>query len=120
MALVNKDNRAEIAEIKNPVFYTPKDLFTYVVQNDIEKVKDVLRIDPDVVYNRNSGGSTALHLAMFHAHYEIARELIALGADPEAENNQGRTPLSYDKTQARLDILGKLKPNYKPKNKLLR
>ncbi len=119
MAVVNKNNREEIAENKNPIFYTSKDLFNYVVQNDIEKVKDVLRIDPDVVYNRNSGGSTALHFAMFHAHYEIARELIALGADPEAENNQGRTPLSYDKAHARLDVIGKLKPNYKPKKKSL-
>ena len=111
-------NRTEIQELKNPIHFSSKDLFSYVVQNDIEKVKDVLKSDPDVVYNRNAGGSTALHLAMFHAHYEIARELIALGADPDAENNVGRTPLSYDKTHARLDVMGNLKPNYKPRKQL--
>lgn len=43
---------------------------------------------------RNGLGSTALHLATWKGHTEIARLLIESGADIYAKNNAGYTPLS--------------------------
>jgi len=78
----------------------------FVVKGNIEKVRDALKANEDLVFNRNGGGSTALHLAVFHCEYDIARLLLAKGADIEAENNCGRTPMSYDKAQARINLVG--------------
>lgn len=84
----------------------PRDFFDYVVKGEIERVTDAIKLNEDLVYSRNAGGSTALHMAVFHAEYAIARLLIAKGADIDAENNVGRTPMSYDRAKARLDLLG--------------
>jgi len=59
----------------------PRDFFDYVVKGDFEKVNDAIKLDEDLVYSRGPGGSTALHLALFHAEYAIARLLVAKGAD---------------------------------------
>ncbi|XP_057500664.1 signal recognition particle 43 kDa protein, chloroplastic [Actinidia eriantha] len=47
----------------------------------------------DVNHSDNSGGLTALHMAAGYVKPGIAKLLIDLGADPEAEDDRGRTPL---------------------------
>ncbi|KAJ4962140.1 hypothetical protein NE237_022079 [Protea cynaroides] len=41
----------------------------------------------------NSGGLTALHMAAGYVKPGVARALVELGADPEVEDDRGRTPL---------------------------
>ncbi|KAK7258099.1 hypothetical protein RIF29_32549 [Crotalaria pallida] len=45
----------------------------------------------------NSGGLTALHMAAGYVKPDIAKLLIDLGADPEIEDDRGRTPLDLAK-----------------------
>ncbi|GAB2267796.1 hypothetical protein Dimus_002772 [Dionaea muscipula] len=47
----------------------------------------------DVNHRDNSGGLTALHMAAGYVRPGVAGALIDLGADPEAEDDKGRTPL---------------------------
>jgi ankyrin repeat protein len=57
----------------------------------IEAVR-VLCVDSDL-NQRNSSGLTALHLAVEAESFSIVRMLLSRGADLEAEDNQGHTPL---------------------------
>ncbi|KAL7296064.1 hypothetical protein TKK_0010618 [Trichogramma kaykai] len=47
-----------------------------------------LRIDA-----RSNWGNTPLHMAMDNGHKEVAKSLLRRGADPNAANNDGETPL---------------------------
>jgi ankyrin repeat protein len=44
---------------------------------------------------RDAKGATALAGVAFKDELEIARQLIAAGADPDAPNGMGRTPLMF-------------------------
>lgn len=39
-------------------------------------------------------GDTPLHIACIHGHFEIAREMLSRGADIDARNQDGQTPLT--------------------------
>ena len=108
MSVVSGFSGGGEAELTNvtSVSTAPRDFFAYVVSGDIEKVRDAIKLDEDLVYSRGAGGSTGLHLALFHAEYAIARLLVAKGADLDCENNVGRLPQSYDRAQSRLDFMG--------------
>ncbi|KAL3613598.1 hypothetical protein CASFOL_042523 [Castilleja foliolosa] len=47
----------------------------------------------DVNHRDNSGGLTALHMAAGYVRPGVAKLLIQFGADPEIEDDRGRTPL---------------------------
>ncbi|GFQ01323.1 signal recognition particle 43 kDa protein chloroplastic [Phtheirospermum japonicum] len=47
----------------------------------------------DVNHRDNSGGLTALHMAAGYVRPGVAKLLIQFGADPEMEDDRGRTPL---------------------------
>ncbi|RUP07975.1 ankyrin repeat-containing domain protein [Jimgerdemannia flammicorona] len=52
----------------------------------------ILKIDADI---RDDDGVTPLHYASFHRHHQLARVLLAGGADINGKNNRRQTPLHY-------------------------
>lgn len=47
----------------------------------------------DLDHRDSNGGLTALHMAAGYVRPGVVKELEALGADPEAEDDKGVTPL---------------------------
>ena len=68
----------------------PKDIWEAAWSGNIEAVKQHLDAGADV--NADSGGYTPLHFA---ATKEIAELLIANGADVNAKDDEGETPLDW-------------------------
>ncbi|XP_058188446.1 signal recognition particle 43 kDa protein, chloroplastic [Rhododendron vialii] len=56
-------------------------------------VKALAGAGADINHRENSAGLTALHIAAGYVKPGVAKLLIELGADPEAEDDRGRTPL---------------------------
>lgn len=55
-----------------------------VALGDAERVRTMLAADPQLLHSRSADGYPAAGLAIFFRHGELARELIALGADVNA------------------------------------
>lgn len=70
-----------------------QDIHKDVKNGDIEKVKQLLEIDKGLVKLRDINNNTPLHLACRAAHKEIVELLILNGADVNAKNAYGRSPL---------------------------
>lgn len=51
----------------------------------------------DLDHRDRSGGLTALHMAAGYVRPDVAKLLMELGADPEVEDDRGRTPLDLAK-----------------------
>ena len=63
---------------------------------DLEKVKALLKDNPELVYSRTTNSSwnyTPLHFATHWRHKEVAELLLANKAEVNATNSAGRTPL---------------------------
>lgn len=71
------------------------DLFEATVAGNAERVAEILNQDPSAAKAFSPDGFTALHLAAFFAHAEIARNLIRHGAEVAAssQNAMRVTPL---------------------------
>lgn len=70
-----------------------QDIHKAVRDGDIEKVKQLLEKDNELVKLRDINNDTPLHLACRAAHKEIVELLILNGADVNAKNDYGRSPL---------------------------
>ena len=68
-------------------------LIRAAVGNDLERVRQLVRLGCPNVNAEDTGGSTALHFASRDGHEAIARELLAQGADVNIKENIGFTPL---------------------------
>jgi len=60
---------------------------------DVGKVKTLLEENPDLVFNEDSTGNTALHVAAQNGHKDVAELLLANRADVNAKTKKGITPL---------------------------
>jgi|GEM_PF-1283248 len=72
-------------------------IFSAISLGDRDLIRDVVRQDPKALERRMSrfeGGQTALHFAMGLKRYNILDLLIELGADVEAEDENGHTVLA--------------------------
>ena len=71
-------------------------LFDAVRSGDRERVKHILKSDPDSVRARDAGGATPLHHAAERGDREIANLLIDAGADINARDGKfGATPAGW-------------------------
>jgi ankyrin repeat protein len=69
-------------------------IFKAAVEADCAIVEALLQASPELIKARNLGGDTLLHAAMhFMGHKEIVDLLLAKGADINAQNKEGKTPL---------------------------
>jgi hypothetical protein len=68
-------------------------LMSAVASNDVNGVKFFAKAGPALVNQKNLGGATALHIASREGNLEIAQTLLAYGADVNATDNEGWTPL---------------------------
>lgn len=68
-------------------------LMSAVVGNDVDGVKFFSKIGKLLINQKNAGGATALHIASRQGNFEIAKILIENGADVDAVDNEGWTPL---------------------------
>lgn len=59
----------------------------------VDVVEVMLESDPDLISSLDGEGNTALHIAAAHGHAKVAAYLLSMGADPNSENFNHRTPL---------------------------
>jgi uncharacterized protein len=64
-----------------------------IADGDAETVGVFLQQHPEIVHEKRGWGSTPLHNAAMGGRKEIAKLLIAQGADVNARNELGDTPL---------------------------
>jgi len=60
------------------------------------------------IYDHDQDGDTPLHLALKHPHEDMARELIAAGADVNILTKGGETPLMLAARGSGLETIGLL------------
>ena len=60
---------------------------------DLEKVKALLKANPDLVSSKDEYGRTPLELAAPNGHKDVLELLLANGADVNAKDNTGQAPL---------------------------
>ena len=71
-------------------YYTAKTL-----AGNPNRVRALFKDYRDLVFSRDDGGWTHLHLAALHGHTEMAKLLLANGADVNARNTLRLPPLHY-------------------------
>src|SRR5688500_3515390 len=72
----------------------PLDLFAAAVLGRIERARELLAAAPATVNARDEGGYTPLHLAVWNGKLQMAKLLLEHGAEMEATNERGETPLA--------------------------
>jgi ankyrin repeat protein len=60
---------------------------------DLEKVKALLKANPDLVFSKDNQGNTPLHRAVYGQQLNVAKLLLHDKAAVDATNNEGDTPL---------------------------
>ncbi len=68
-------------------------LMSAVVNNDVNGVRFFAKAGRALLNQKNFGGATALHLACREGNFEILKILLESGADANAIDNEGWTPL---------------------------
>jgi len=65
-----------------------------VKAGDLEKVKALLKDNPDLVLSRNEmGGGTPLHCALLRDETDVLKFLLANNAEVDAKDDMSETPL---------------------------
>jgi hypothetical protein len=78
---------------------------------DLEKVKTLLKDNPDLVSSKDKWGRTPLHWAAFGGHKDVAALLLASKAEVNAKAIAGRTPLHLAVGRGHKDVVALLLAN---------
>ena len=79
---------------------------------DLEKIKLLLKGNPDLVFNKDADGRTPLHYAASCTNKDVVELLLADKADVNAKDNDGRTPLHLASEDGRKDVVELLLANH--------
>ena len=71
---------------------------------DLEKVKALLKANPDLVFSRDVDSETPLHKAIWEGHTDVAGLLLANGARINDKNRFGNTPLHLAARKGHRDV----------------
>ena len=78
----------------------------------LEKVKLLLKGNPDLVFSKDTDGRTALHYAASCTSKDVVKLLLADKAEVNARDNDGRTPLHLASEDGRKDVVELLLANH--------
>ena len=79
--------------------------------NDLEKTKTVLKEDPNLIFSKDTNGSTVLHWATERGFKKMAELLLANKADVNAKDNDDWTPLHRASASGFKDVAAVLLAN---------
>jgi hypothetical protein len=85
------------------------DIFDATQAGDFEKVSALLKINPNLVFSKNSNDWTPLHFAAAFGHKDVAELLLSNKADVNAKSDGDWTPLHYALENGHTDIVKLLK-----------
>jgi cytohesin len=84
-------------------------LFSAVITGNLDEVKQIVidcGVNPNIKGpNPNPFGFTLLHYAAMDGRHEIAKLLLEHGADPNIQDNNGRTPLHWAAWKGHLEVV---------------
>jgi tetratricopeptide (TPR) repeat protein len=72
--------------------------------DDVMKVQSMLKRNPDLVFSKNTGGFTPLHIAAAYNYKDMVELLLANHADVSAKDNFGNTPSRYAEDDSHKDV----------------
>lgn len=72
-----------------------RDIFEACALGDKQRAADLLVKNKELAVARSDQGKTPLHLAAWGGYAQIIRLLLEAGADPNAQDNTGATPLCH-------------------------
>ena len=86
----------------------PQEIFDVLRKGDVQAVKAMIEISPQLVDARDGGGATPLHSASYGTDPSLLRFLIDKGAKLEVADAEGRTPLHCAVMNDRRDVAAAL------------
>ncbi|XP_045799570.1 potassium channel AKT1-like [Trifolium pratense] len=93
------DNGADISSAN----VTPLAIFA-IEKNDIQLLKDIMKLGGDIVTNFTKEGTTALHAAVCEGNVQIVKFLVEHGADIDKHDKAGWTPRNLADHQCHEEI----------------
>jgi hypothetical protein len=75
-----------------------------VKKDNVASIKAALQKDAGLITKCDSQGRTLLHLAAYHGSREVTLLLLSSGADVNAKDSAGMTPLQYAEGRGNKDV----------------
>ncbi len=86
------------------LFLTAQDIHKAAAQGDLDKIKEVLEKNPELLDEKDVQGNTPLTLAANSGQKEVVEYLITKGADLNSTNTYRYTPLHYSILRKHIDV----------------
>lgn len=94
LTLIARDSESrDLIRDRNPKMDSTTALFDAIVGGEVTKVEQTLKAKPYLTFFRLPDGSTPLHMAALWGTIRCAEELVKRGADVNARDARGYTPL---------------------------
>jgi ankyrin repeat protein len=81
------------------------EILTAAENGEVEKIKVLLQVNPDLVFSAGDHGQTALHVAALNGRADVAELLLANDAEVDAKAYNGGTPLHCAALMGHKDVV---------------